>query len=255
MFDFPTRPQSTQNTEGMDTSASTSHCPPVKKETNPWASEAFLANTRPISRSRTNYSMMNEWITMPRPQHMGTRVISPQSVPRQTGIPVTMSDTNWQHVKMMESSHGGQRRNEELGHDEIFRRDYAELSKKIAYRYPDPGMPRIRQGRVGGSWRHIREVLGHGGSRVLFVDGLVRRYDTEKFNQTLTQQRPLQILPNYSVTGDRYDVAEYKRRLQSDMEKFCKPRETQSRPFMTRSMDCLPPIPRQPAHNSQDYSQ
>ena len=30
---------------------------------------------------------------------------------------------------------------------------------------------RERQGRIGGSWRHIKEVLGHGGSRVVFVDG------------------------------------------------------------------------------------
>ena len=30
---------------------------------------------------------------------------------------------------------------------------------------------RLRQGRIGGSWRHIKEVLGHGGSRVCYVDG------------------------------------------------------------------------------------
>ena len=30
---------------------------------------------------------------------------------------------------------------------------------------------RLRQGRIGGSWRHIKEVLGHGGSRVVYVDG------------------------------------------------------------------------------------
>ena len=34
-------------------------------------------------------------------------------------------------------------------------------------------------GRIGGSWRHIREVLGYTGSQVCFVDGLVSVYDKE----------------------------------------------------------------------------
>jgi len=41
---------------------------------------------------------------------------------------------------------------------------------------------RLRQGRIGGSWRHIKEVLGHGGSRVVYVDGtytyLLHRHET-----------------------------------------------------------------------------
>merc|ERR1712227_925530 len=63
--------------------------------------------------------------------------------------------------------------------DEFYKR-YNQLSAKVAYQYPDPGTPRERQGRIGGSWRHIKEVLGHGGSRVVFVDGLVRLYDQDK---------------------------------------------------------------------------
>lgn len=33
---------------------------------------------------------------------------------------------------------------------------------------------RERHGNVGGSWRHIREVLGYGGSQLVFVDGRPR---------------------------------------------------------------------------------
>lgn len=33
---------------------------------------------------------------------------------------------------------------------------------------------RLRHGRAGGSWRHVKEVLQAGGRRIVFVDG---RYD------------------------------------------------------------------------------
>jgi len=31
---------------------------------------------------------------------------------------------------------------------------------------------RLRHGRAGGSWRHVKEVLQAGGSRIVFVDGM-----------------------------------------------------------------------------------
>ena len=30
---------------------------------------------------------------------------------------------------------------------------------------------RLRHGRAGGSWRHVKEVLQAGGARIVFVDG------------------------------------------------------------------------------------
>ena len=30
---------------------------------------------------------------------------------------------------------------------------------------------RLRHGRQGGSWRHVKEVLQAGGNRIVFVDG------------------------------------------------------------------------------------
>lgn len=33
-------------------------------------------------------------------------------------------------------------------------------------------LSRVRQGSIGSSWRHIKEVLGNTGNRVCFVDGM-----------------------------------------------------------------------------------
>ena len=32
---------------------------------------------------------------------------------------------------------------------------------------------RLRQGRIGGTWRHIKEVLPQGGGRVCYIDGML----------------------------------------------------------------------------------
>jgi len=69
---------------------------------------------------------------------------------------------------------------------------------------PDP----IRQGAIGGTWRHIKEVLGHhGGSRICFIDGLVSVYDTDKFTQALQPQLPYRgkmVQPPYAPTQQEY---------------------------------------------------
>ncbi|KAL5007391.1 hypothetical protein ScPMuIL_016197 [Solemya velum] len=106
-----------------------------------------------------------------------------------SGVPVTVSDGYWQQVnreRFDPEYHASMLENI----DERFRRSYTDLTSKIAYRYPNPGLPRERQGRIGGSWRHIREVRGHGGSNVLFVDGLVSMYDQEEFNHELQSELP-----------------------------------------------------------------
>ena len=36
---------------------------------------------------------------------------------------------------------------------------------------------RLRHGRAGGSWRHVKEVLQAGGSRIVFVDGKLFNFD------------------------------------------------------------------------------
>ncbi|GFR74197.1 zinc finger SWIM domain-containing protein 6 [Elysia marginata] len=88
-------------------------------------------------------------------------------------------------------------------YDEAFQKSYTDLAHQIAYRYPNPGLPRIRQGAIGGTWRHIKEVLGHHGSRVCFVDGLVSVYDTDRFSEALQPSLPYQgkhVQPPFAPT-------------------------------------------------------
>ncbi|XP_052232431.1 uncharacterized protein LOC127845495 isoform X3 [Dreissena polymorpha] len=121
----------------------------------------------------TTYGKMNEWMNAPGGRDM------------RTGLPVTRSDGNWRAV-----DRGAVNKPQKEDFNVRFRDSYADLTNQIAYRFPNPGLPRLRQGRVGGSWRHIKEVLGHGGSRVCYVDGLVAVYDEEQFNQSLAAQSP-----------------------------------------------------------------
>lgn len=118
----------------------------------------------------TTYGKMNEWAQRP----------------TSSGIPLTKSDGNWRNVQAV-GPHPPQKTDD---YNVRFRDSYHDLTSQIAYRFPNPGLPRLRQGRIGGSWRHIKEVLGHGGSRVCYVDGLVAVYDEENFNQELQAQSP-----------------------------------------------------------------
>lgn len=132
---------------------------------------------REENRPWTTYGKMNEWMNMPGGRDM------------RSGIPLTLSDGHWHEAKQSGVLPGIHKKDgDEL--NQKFKRSYTDLTSKIAYRYPNPGLPRLRQGRIGGSWRHIKEVLGHGGSRVVYVDGLVGVYDEENFNQTLNTEGP-----------------------------------------------------------------
>jgi hypothetical protein len=57
--------------------------------------------------------------------------------------------------------------------DAYFQR-YLELADKKAYRYPDPGVHKTREGCMGGSWRHIKQVLGQGANNLVYIDGKSR---------------------------------------------------------------------------------
>lgn len=123
---------------------------------------------------RTTYGKMNEWMKM-----SGGR-------DSRTGVPVTLTDGNWKHATKTQETP----RSKSEDFNVRFKESYHDLTQQIAYRFPNPGLPRLRQGRIGGSWRHIKEVLGHGGSRVCYVDGLVAIYDEEQFNQDLQARSP-----------------------------------------------------------------
>ncbi|CAF0724183.1 unnamed protein product [Brachionus calyciflorus] len=43
------------------------------------------------------------------------------------------------------------------------------------------GPPVLRQGRIGSSWRHIKQTNNYGNSNLLFIDGTVRINDSMRF--------------------------------------------------------------------------
>lgn len=111
---------------------------------------------RPYSRSKTTYGNMTSWAKpMPSDYNPGAR-------------------KNWS-----EQSSSFQKPLRDPSRSDDYYQRYLELSSNVAYRHPHLATPRERQGRIGGSWRHIKEVLGYTGSQVCFVDGLVSLYDKE----------------------------------------------------------------------------
>lgn len=72
--------------------------------------------------------------------------------------------------------------NQTAGYDD-FHKAFNQVSKQWpSASYPDFGPPRLRHGRAGGSWRHVKEVLQAGGSRIVFVDGVIRWADGVKID-------------------------------------------------------------------------
>ena len=57
------------------------------------------------------------------------------------------------------------------GYDD-YHKTYLKLQKDGIYpSYPLYGPPRLRNGGVGGSWNHVKEVMQAAGSRRVFIDG------------------------------------------------------------------------------------
>ncbi|KAK7475254.1 hypothetical protein BaRGS_00033485 [Batillaria attramentaria] len=137
----------------------------------------------------TSYTSMNEWLHLP---------VS-------TAKPVTRTFSDWRELRPEEDEELPEEEKypnlpRPQGPEDSYKRTYDDLTQQIAYRWPNPGSPRFREGRIGGTWRHIKEVLGHSGSRVVFIDGLVSVYDDQKFTQKLQAQLPYRphIRPLYA---------------------------------------------------------
>jgi len=159
-------------------------------------SGTFLLGARPSSRNKTTYNSMNDWMRL-----------QGQVMTSQPRAPVMYSGSEgFKEMPSVEVSNAQKEMAVEDFNDK-FQRSYTDLAHQIAYRYPNPGLPRIRQGAIGGTWRHIKEVLGHHGSRVCFVDGLVSVYDTDKFSEALQPQLPYKaklVQPPYAPTQSEY---------------------------------------------------
>jgi len=147
----------------------------------------------------TSYASMNEWLAMPGKAVPTKRAVIRdltewRELPRHEQIAMTTTAEDMAE----EEEHPTLPRPD--GPEEGYKRVYDHLTNQIAYRWPNPGSPRAREGCIGGTWRHIKEVLGHGGSRFVFVDGLVSVYDQQKFTEKLQAQLPYRphIKPLYA---------------------------------------------------------
>lgn len=94
------------------------------------------------------------------------------------------------------------------GYDD-FHKAFQQVSKQHpSASYPEFGPPRLRHGRAGGSWRHVKEVLQAGGSRIVFVDGVIRWADGVKIDEIpgghLIQPKVGEIKSRY-MTPNRFE--------------------------------------------------
>ncbi|XP_067952230.1 uncharacterized protein [Watersipora subatra] len=94
-------------------------------------------------------------------------------------LPAMLTDTNWRTRRAKQV-------NDELPADEEFEKSYEELASRKAYRHPHPGIPKGREGCIGGTWRHTKEAVGYGPGRLMWIDGIVTLYD----DWTLNNEKP-----------------------------------------------------------------
>ncbi|KAJ8306063.1 hypothetical protein KUTeg_016608 [Tegillarca granosa] len=148
---------------------------------------------RQDTRFRTSYSQMSQWMTQPEMNKLrsinrsvgnvfGKKVPKKASPINVEGAPspyvdaatgAAIDDTVPPHLRFHQNA----------GHDD-FHKAFLAVSKQIpSLSYPEFGPPRLRMGRAGGSWRHVKEVLQAGGHRIVFVDGQIRWEDTLKLNK------------------------------------------------------------------------
>jgi len=61
--------------------------------------------------------------------------------------------------------------------------------------YPSPyGPPRLREGKVGGCWRHVRETVGQRGQCIMFVEGTVKIRDSCPTSQECTSVHGIPVV-------------------------------------------------------------
>jgi len=164
----------------------------------------------PFTRSKTTYAGMNDWMLADR---------------EKTNVPPTITDQNWKHK--------GPAR------DTSYEQLYRELISKRAYRFPNPGPPRKREGNVGASWRHIKEVPSYSGSKVYYVDGIVGLYDSTSLNQKLAS-RSLPLAPSYGTplfAMNRNDVSGYRKQRDYNLER------QKFKPWLMENTDTINPLP------------
>merc|ERR1711990_563058 len=81
--------------------------------------------------------------------------------------------------------------------------DFGYFGKSSQYQ-PDPGVPRMRTGRIGSSWRNITQVLGNRGNQVLFIDGAVKQTDNSRYPWAMGEYGPMESESSASYVQPRH---------------------------------------------------
>ncbi|XP_074660791.1 uncharacterized protein LOC141913217 isoform X2 [Tubulanus polymorphus] len=188
-----------------------------KSKFEPYRPPLKLEGYMPFSKSKTTYNGMNDWMGM-----QG----------RIGSVPVAMSDGNWRKVPPLSAPY-------RPSTQEDYYRKYKELTQKKAYRYPNPGKPIVREGNIGGSWRHVKEVLGNKGYRVIYIDGVVRHYDHSKLNEELADRKTgVRGTPKYALS--RQDLNNHRLDGENEFKPWLPPQLVQQQ--LQQHTRGLPPI-------------
>lgn len=194
----------------------------------------FRKNTyrpnRPDSRFRTSYALMSQWMMQlgNRPKAPVEGYVSQPNFPTKhsagnvygrrsrmvnsDGAPSPYNPDAAQLAAMDESIPPHLRFSTNNGYDD-FHKSYQQVSQQFPNKhFPVFGPPKLRHGRAGGSWRHVKEVLQAGGRRIVFVDGQIAYEDSIKIDDVprghlikpdARQDRPLSRSQSFSQNRDR----------------------------------------------------
>ncbi|XP_011428129.3 uncharacterized protein [Magallana gigas] len=165
----------------------------------------FRKNTyrpnRPDSRFRTSYALMSQWmmqlgnrsnapvegyVSQPNfpTKHSAGNVYGRRSrMVNSDGAPSPYNPDAAQLAAMDESIPPHLRFSTNNGYDD-FHKSYQQVSQQFPNKhFPVFGPPKLRHGRAGGSWRHVKEVLQAGGRRIVFVDEKNRPTEKQIFDR------------------------------------------------------------------------
>lgn len=164
--------------------------------------------TRTDNRFRTSYALMSQWMNRkgsaeayrrePLPQTFAIAMQGNAAFPSRPVRSATdmgeydpsrfmeeFQQRQNQHISAQQASIDENvpihlRYNNTAGYDD-FHKAFQQYSKQWpTSSFPEFGPARLRHGRAGGSWRHVKEVLQAGGARIVFVDGVIRWTDGVK---------------------------------------------------------------------------
>ncbi|XP_063412184.1 uncharacterized protein LOC134694989 isoform X1 [Mytilus trossulus] len=151
---------------------------------------------RQDTRFRTSYSQMSQWMSKTQKQNRGLPDAMQMSLPNvmRDSRPINSNNDmvafgsaplpGAAMASIDEDVPPHLRYSHNAGYDDYHKAFRTVSNQWPSTSYPAFGPPRLRQGRAGGSWRHVKEVLQAGGNRIVFVDGHVRWEDNVKIDET-----------------------------------------------------------------------